>query len=112
MDYLKEHLYLSAMLNSISSLKSVTCNDDNTDIMQQHLTTLATKYHINNDDTTKLRQFIEKASLLALGSDCKITQNNTDKAQPKKLIPTTCLILSNNGMPGKRLIPSQSTKST
>lgn len=97
MDYLKEHLYLSAMLNSISSLKSVTCNDDNTDIMQQHLTTLATKYHINNDDITKLRQFIEKASLLALGSDCKITQNNTDKAQPKKLIPTTCLILSNNG---------------
>lgn len=97
MDYLKEHLYLSAMLNSISSLKSVTCNDDNTDIMQQHLATLASKYHISNDDTTKLLPFIEKASMLALGSDSKTTKSSTERIQLKKLIPATCFILRNKG---------------
>ena len=97
MDYLKEHLYLSAMLNSISSLKSVTCSDDNTDIMQLHLATLASKYHISNDDTIKLLPFIEKASMLALGSDNKTTKNSTERIQLKKLIPATCFILRNEG---------------
>lgn len=83
MDYLKEHLYLSAMLNSISSLKSVTCNDDHTDIMQLHLATLASKYHISNDDTIKLLPFIENASMLALGSDSKTTKSSTERIQLK-----------------------------
>ena len=78
------------MLNSISSLKSVTCNDDHTDIMQQHLATLASKYHISNDDTIKLLPFIENASMLALGSDSKTTKSSTERIQLKKLIPGGC----------------------